>query len=259
MGINSIFRNFFREIIRVTLPKSVRIDGSIIASQASSLIGPEIRNHKSYLKSAEGEAKRLMNHCEGSAKSRVLDVGCGLGRLPIGILRIFGETDYTGVDIDKTCIAWCNRFIRKYHPTFNFHCLNVYNERYNKKGIIIDGDFRFEFPDNSKDIIYLFSVFSHTTEDDMRIYLREFSRILDPDGYVFFTTFVEENVPDITYNPEGLNVRCSGPLHIVRYEKSYLFSIVGEFGFEVVRFDHATEFDSQSGIYLRKKQNKERL
>jgi SAM-dependent methyltransferase len=251
--ISASLRKFLREIIRITFPRSVRVDGSIIASQASSLIGPEIRDPHAYLQSAEAEARRLAEHCGCHAGSRVLDVGCGLGRLPIGILRVIGEIDYTGIDIDRHSIAWCRRFIGKHHPSFHFVRLNLYNERYNRKGVRFDMNFRFGFPDSSWNIIYLFSVFSHTTEEDMRIYLKEFSRLLDPDGCVFFTTFVEENVPDITYNPGDYRVSCSGPLHIVRYDKSYLFSIVGEYGFEVYRFTHATEFDSQSGIYLRKK------
>ena len=37
----------------------------------------------------------------------------------------------------------------------------------------------------------------------MRAYLREFLRILDECGKVFFTTFVEEDVPNISINPEN--------------------------------------------------------
>lgn len=239
-----------REVVRRIFPKSVRIDGSIIPSHASSLIGPEIRDDRLFLKSAEGEAKRLIEHFQFNLKSRLLDVGCGLGRLPVGILRVLGEIDYTGIDVDSISINWCKRFIGKYHPTFKFHHLSVYNERYNKKGTKVDGTFRFNLAGSSVDIIYLFSVFSHMTEEDMRIYLKEFARILDKNGFIFFTTFVEQNVPDITLNPENYHFHCSGPLHIVRYDKAYLFSIIGEYGFHIVHFSYATEFDGQSGIYL---------
>jgi predicted SAM-dependent methyltransferase len=105
------------------------------------------------------------------------------------------------------------------------------------------------------DIIYLFSVFSHTTEEDMRIYLKEFDRILRDKGSVFFTTFVEENVPDITFNPTNYSIKCSGPLHIVRYNKDYIFSIIKEYGFTIVDFKQSVEIDGQSGIYLSKRKN----
>jgi SAM-dependent methyltransferase len=246
-------RKILREGVRRIFPKSVRIEGSIIPSRTTTIAGPKFKNYKLYLESAENEAKRLVKHFQCNINSRVLDVGCGLGRLPIGILRIIGEIDYTGIDVDKISINWCNRFIGKYHPTFKFRHLSVYNERYNEKGTKIDKDFRFDFADSSVDIIYLFSVFSHTTEEDMRIYLKEFDRILRGNGFIFFTTFVEENVPDITFNPENYSIKCSGPLHIVRYNKEYIFSIIKEYGFTVASFMQSVEVDGQSGLYLQKR------
>jgi len=231
---------------------SVRIDGSIVPSRTASLYGPKFRYYKLYLESSEKEAKRLAEHFQCNLNCRVLDIGCGMGRLPIGIIRIIGEVDYTGIDVDNFSIYWCRRFISKYHPSFKFHHLSVYNERYNEKGTKIDENFRFDFADSSVDIIYLFSVFSHTTEEDMRIYLKEFERILHENGFIFFTAFVEENVPDITFNPVNYNIKCSGPLHIVRYSKDYFFSIIKEYGFTIVNFTHGVELDGQSGIYLSK-------
>jgi SAM-dependent methyltransferase len=251
-GIRIAIRKILREAVRRIFPKSVRIDGSVLPSRTTTIAGPKFRNYKLYLESAEKEAKRLVEHFQCNLNSRVLDIGCGLGRLPIGIIRIIGEIDYTGIDVDNISIGWCKRFIGKKHPTFKFHHLSVYNERYNDKGIKIDRNLRFDFTDSSVDIIYLFSVFSHTTEKDMRIYLKEFSRILHENGFIFFTTFVEENVPDITFNPETYSINCSGPLHIVRYNKDYIFSVIKEYGFTIVNFTHGVEIDGQSGIYLRK-------
>jgi SAM-dependent methyltransferase len=245
-------RKNLRKAVRWIFPMSVCIDKSIIPSRTASLYGPKFPDYKQYLDSADIEGKRLVEHFQCNVKNRVLDIGCGMGRLPIGIIRIIGEVDYTGIDVDDFSIYWCNRFIRNYHPTFKFQHLSVFNERYNEKGTRIDENFHFDFPGSSVDIIYLFSVFSHTTEEDMRIYLREFHRILKENGSVFFTTFVEENVPDITFNPENYSLKCSGPLHIVRYKKDYIFSILKEYGFTVVNFTQSTELDGQSGIYLRK-------
>jgi SAM-dependent methyltransferase len=252
IAIRNSTRKILREAVRRIFPKSVRFDGSIIPSRTTTLAGPQFKNYKLYLESAEKEAKRLVEHFQCNLNSRVLDIGCGLGRLPIGIIRIIGEIDYTGIDVDNISINWCNRFIGKYHPSFKFHHLSVYNERYNNTGTKIDRNFRFDFAESSVDIIYLFSVFSHTTEEDMRIYLKEFDRILQKNGSVFFTTFVEENVPDITFNPVNYVVKCSGPLHIVRYNKDYIFSIIKEYGFTIVNFTQSVEIDGQSGIYLRR-------
>ena len=88
----------------------------------------------------------------------------------------------------------------------------------------------------------------------MRIYLKEFLRILDKEGKIFFTTFVEPNVLEILINPDNYVLKkYSGPLHVVRYNKSYLFSIFDELGYSIEDFTHATETNGQSTIYLTRK------
>jgi len=229
--------------------RSVKISGSIIPSPDRRWCGPEYKDDDYYIQSAENEANRLIEHLKCSSDSRVLDIGCGQGRLPIGILRVIGEIDYLGIDIHKPSIDWCKKFIEKYYISFKFQHLNLYNERYNKRGVKINDTFRFKIETNSIDIIYLFSVFSHITEDDMRVYLKEFSRILSENGKIFFSTFVEEDVPNVTINP-NYRLKCSGPLHIVRYRKKYLFSVLSEFGFSVLEYIHGKEADGQSAIYV---------
>jgi SAM-dependent methyltransferase len=241
--------------IRKILPRKeyIKLSGSIIPSPDRRWCGPEFKDDDFYLRSAEGEANRLVNCFQCTQESRVLDVGCGQGRLPIGILRVIGELNYIGIDVDRRSIDWCKRYIERNHPLFEFKHLNLYNERYNKNGIKIDDGFCFEVEPDSADIVYLFSVFSHTTEEDMRAYLKDFSRILDDRGKILFTTFVEEDVPNVSINPEDYRLKCSGPLHIVRYNKDYLFSILDESGYSILSFTHGTEADGQSAIYLSKK------
>lgn len=230
-----------------------QVSGSIIPSKDRRWCGCEFKDDAYYLKSAEGEANRLVEYFQCSPASRILDVGCGQGRLPIGLLRVIGAIDYTGLDVDNKSIDWCRRYIESDNPSFSFKHLDFYNERYHTKGMKIDDHFRFEIESKSMDIVYLYSVFSHTTEKDLRIYLNEFSRILDKDGKIFFTTFVEEDVPNISINPNDYRLKCKGPLHIVRYRKAYLFSLIDAAGYAITAFTHATEADGQSAIYLRRK------
>ena len=114
----------------------------------------------------------------------------------------------------------------------------------------MDAGFRFDFPSASRDIIYLFSVFSHMTEPDARIYLSEFRRILAPRGGLVFTTFVEEGVENVAINPPDYRLACQGPLHVVRYNREYLFSMVEAVGFQVQNFVYAQDADGQSSLYL---------
>jgi len=247
--------NIIRSTIMKILPRKeyIKVSGSIIPSPDLRWCGPEFKDDNYYLESAEGEANRLVKYFQCTQKSRVLDVGCGQGRLPIGILRVIGQINYMGIDVDRKSIDWCKNYIEQSYTSFKFKHLDLYNERYNKKGIKIDNEFRFEIAPKSIDIIYLYSVFSHTTEENLRAYLKDFSRILDDNGKMFFTTFVEEDVPNISINPEKYQLKCAGPLHIVRYEKDYLFSILHEYGYSITNFTHKTEANGQSAIYLSKK------
>jgi SAM-dependent methyltransferase len=237
---------------RRVLPRAdfVLTQGSVIPSPDRRWCGPAFKDDDFYIRSAEREAIRLRDHCGCSLQSRVLDVGCGQGRLPIGILRVIGELNYLGLDIDRGSIDWCRRRIESAHPTFRFALCNVHNERYNPKGDRLDENFQFDVPSESRDVIYLFSVFSHTTEQDMRIYLREFGRILALGGVVVFTTFVEDGVEDFAINPPDYRLACDGPLHVVRYERKYLFSVVEEEGFRVLDFVYGQDADGQSSLYL---------
>lgn len=213
--------------------------------------GPEFKDDAYFLRSAEAEAERLMTVLNCDRTTRILDVGCGQGRLPIGILRRMGEVPYTGLDVDRKSIDWCKRYIEREHPSFRFRHLDVANERYYREGGKLGEGFKFDLTDGSVDIIYLYSVFSHMREEDMRVYLTEFKRMLADSGRVFFTTFVEEDVPPVSINPEGYRFpRCSGPLHVVRYEKGHLFSVLDTLGFHVDAFNHRAEANGQSAIYL---------
>jgi SAM-dependent methyltransferase len=254
-ALKSILPGPVRAAIRKVIPTRdyVRVSGSIIPSPDLRFCGSALPDDDFYLRSAESEADRLVRCFQCDNKSRVFDVGCGQGRLPIGILRKIGKLNYMGMDVHRKSIDWCRRHIEHNHPSFVFKYIDVLNERYNADGMKIHSQFRFDLEPQSMDVVYLYSVFSHMIEADMRVYLNDFLRILDGNGKVFFTTFVEEGVPDVTINPENYRLKCAGALHIVRYNKDYLFSVLDECGYSLLDFSHATELDGQSAIYLSKK------
>ena len=102
------------------------------------------------------------------------------------------------------------------------------------------------------DLAYLHSVFANMLADDIRIYCREFSRLLRPGGHVFATAFVEEDVPPATVNPTDYHLPSSGRLNLVRYERQHLLDLVRQPGLEVEELSHGTELGGQSRVVLRR-------
>jgi len=228
----------------------VRYRGSVLPPRELRWCGPEFKDDAFFLRSAEAEAERLRAMGCGPG-SRILDVGCGYGRLPIGLLRVAPGVGYLGVDVHRGSIDWCRRYIERGHPSFRFTWIDRENERYNPGGGAIGEGFRLPAADGGIDVVYLYSVFSHLTEAHLRVYLAALARVLAPGGRVFLTAFVEDGVPPVTVNPEGYAfARCSGPLHVVRYERGHFTRTLGDAGFRVERFDHGAETDGQSGVYL---------
>ena len=212
----------------------------------------EFRDDEYFMASAEREVYKLAEHCGLSNDSRVLEIGCGSGRLPIGLLSARQLVrSYDGLDVDRDSIKWCDRWIGAEHSAFRFHYIDVHNERYNPNGAVrLDDGFRFEFPAQQFDVIYLYSVFTHMQVDDIKVYLRECKRVLSPTGNMFLTAYLEDDVPNASINPPGYRQTSRGPLHRVRLNRAYFSDLLKPLGLRMFRFDHRGEFDQQSGIYL---------
>jgi SAM-dependent methyltransferase len=112
---------------------------------------------------------------------RVLDIGCGIGNVALGLVGYL-RGGYDGVDIHPEAIAWCQQAITPRHPAFRFHRADVASRAYNPRGHIAATAYRFPFPDQSFDFIFLASVFTHMLPDEIEHYLTEISRLLKPDG-----------------------------------------------------------------------------
>ena len=243
-----------RGILNILSPETVSFGGRTLPAPRLRFGGAHFRSNEAFLRSGQAEAARLREQCGLTRDSRLLDIGCGPGRLPIGILSVVGYiAAYRGVDVSKTPIRWCRKHITPAHPAFQFLHINVRNARYNPSGASMDDRFRLPFADSSFDIIYLYSVFSHMGAEDVRKYLREYARLLAPGGSVFLTAFVEEGVPPVEENPAGYgNMPWKGALHCVRFEAGFLAGLVRGAGLQITRRSHGTETDGQSAFLLQK-------
>jgi SAM-dependent methyltransferase len=232
---------------------AVRYGEQVLPASYLRLCGTEFRDDAHFLRSGGHEADRLAEHLGLTRASALLDIGCGFGRLAIGVLDRIGEIDkYVGVDVSAAAVAWCNRHITGRHPGFTFVHLDVRNERYNPGGEHLTAAFRLPFEDAALDIGYAYSVFSHMELGDIECYLAELRRVLRPGGGAFVTLFAADDVADVTVNPRDGDRAWQGPLHCVRYRREFIESRVRYAGFTITCSTPGTETDGQSGYYLRR-------
>jgi SAM-dependent methyltransferase len=134
--------------------------------------------------------------CRLEADERVLDVGCGSGRVAIPLSRYLTRGSYEGFDTGAREVEWCQSHITPTATNFRFVHANVFNKTYNPAGTIQPDDFRFPYPDREFDFVLLTSVFTHMLPRDVEHYFSEIGRVLKPDGRWLATYFLlnEESV-----------------------------------------------------------------
>jgi 2-polyprenyl-3-methyl-5-hydroxy-6-metoxy-1,4-benzoquinol methylase len=101
---------------------------------------------------------------------KILDFGCGWGRVTRFFLKDLQSENLLGVDVDPEIIQVCKDTIQEgqydvippYPPT--------------------------NFAERSFDVIVAYSVFSHLAEEVHLLWVREFVRMLQPGGLIFITT-----------------------------------------------------------------------
>jgi len=113
---------------------------------------------------------------------RVLDVGCGLGRLAIALTPYLSDKGgFDGFDIMPRVIRWCRKITAAY-PNYRFQLVDVQSDRYHRAGETRAASFRFPYEDARFDFVVLTSVFTHLMPADMENYLAETARVLKPGG-----------------------------------------------------------------------------
>lgn len=121
---------------------------------------------------------------------RVLDVGCGVGRIAIPLTKFLNsEARYEGFDVVPGGIDWCQKNITSRYPNFRFQLADIYNKHYHPSGKRAS-KYRFPYDDSSFDFICLASVFTHLLPPDMTNYFREISRVLTFGGRCMITFFL---------------------------------------------------------------------
>jgi SAM-dependent methyltransferase len=125
-----------------------------------------------------------------ASQSRVLDIGCGCGRLAYPFAALLGEEGrYFGMDVWEDGVALCQAKLAAPHMTF--HHVQALNNYYFDAASSGRNDFKLPFvPTGDLDLVFAISVFTHLIEEDARAYLGEIARVLKPDGAAYITAFI---------------------------------------------------------------------
>ncbi|MUL47843.1 class I SAM-dependent methyltransferase [Mycobacterium sp. CBMA293] len=131
---------------------------------------------------------------------RVLDIGCGSGRLYLATRPYLQPDDtYTGLDVGKSLIDICRA--RYTDPNVTFVHLDASNPYYTTH----HGDKKLPWPfkDDAFNFMTALSVWTHLSEEDFTFYLKELGRTLAPGGKALVSFFVmddsyEETLPGRT-------------------------------------------------------------
>ncbi len=134
-----------------------------------------------------------VDHAGLAPADRVLDIGCGLGRLAVPLAGYLAPTGrYTGFDVVADVVWWNRRhFGRKglADPRFSFDHADVKSVMYNPHGRFAPEDYRFPYPDAAFDVAVAFSLFTHLEGPAAARYLAEAARVLRPGGRLLATFF----------------------------------------------------------------------
>ena len=108
-------------------------------------------------------------HGDLSAIKRVLDWGCGCGRVTAHLMSIQDGPEVLGSDIDPFAIEWCNRHLQE----GAFAVLGPLPPA--------------PYASAHFDLVVSFSVFTHLARDVQRKWLKEMHRLLSPGGLFLAT------------------------------------------------------------------------
>ncbi|MEM7202034.1 MAG: class I SAM-dependent methyltransferase [Planctomycetota bacterium] len=122
---------------------------------------------------------------------RVLDVGCGAGRMALALAPVLGESgSYDGFDVQAEPVAWCRTAIEPLWPRARFQQFDVNNGWYHPAGSLDAAALRFPYADATFDFVLMTSVCTHLLAGAARNYLAETCRVLRPGGRCLITFFI---------------------------------------------------------------------
>jgi SAM-dependent methyltransferase len=139
--------------------------------------GPRHADADFFLRSGRRHAELIRDFLreQGSEPEELralLDFGCGCGRVLRQWSRL-ARTRRCGCDVNATAVVWCAENLPFVEAS------------------VTSPSPPLPYTDETFDLVYAFSVFTHLTEDAQHAWIRELARTLRPGGYLLISTLGE--------------------------------------------------------------------
>ena len=149
-----------------------------------------------YLKQGRHQLEMLKQYANLQPDHSVLDIGSGIGRTAIALTSYLNENgSYEGFDVVERGVQWCNSRIHKEHTNFKFKYVPLFNDLYNT-ATLKASEFVFPYADNTIDVAFSFSVFTHMQIEEIQHYFNQVYRVLKPGGVCFSTFFLYDDASE---------------------------------------------------------------
>ena len=177
-----------------------------------------------YLKPGKDQVAKMLNIVKDSGfdfsgNKKILDFGCGAGRMIRWLKPLSGNCEIWGTDISAELIHWANNHLK---PPFNFATTTTIPH--------------LPFEDKYFDFIYAGSVFTHS-EDLSDAWFLELKRILSDDGRIYVTIHDKHCIELLKTVP----VFKDSFLYNIIFENELYKESKGEFGMFVAKRGPASQ------------------
>ena len=161
---------------------------------------------------------------------------------------------YEGFDVVAEGIEWCREKISSKFPNFNFQIADIFNKDYNPKGKYLASEYKFPYPGENFDFVFLTSVFTHMLPKDVENYLSEIYRVLKPGSICLATYFLlnEESVSLMNNNMSSMNFQFGSGVYrsthktiheaVVAYQEDYIKGLYSKIGYKISEPIHYGSF-----------------